>query len=786
MFKRLKNLFSNPRPESGSDVGAGVGAPASVPEPHMCTSHRQRGNALLRDGRLEEAAVCYGQAVALDPQDSDAFISLGYVCSELGFFDKADDALKKAIALNPESHDGYYLRGTTLESRGDIEGAMGCFGHALELKPDFDFCRRDLGRVLFKCGKITEARSVVERGLTLNPLFADFHYYRGNLHAHDKEFDAAAASFRTALALQPEYAEVHYGLGNVLLQQGDLDAAILHYRKAISFKPEHFESHSNLGVALKRQGDIGAALESCEKARLLGTNDAGLLNDLGTAFATLGKPGAAIDCFQKAMGLDPANVLAHSNLGSALAEQGYIDAAIEILSRAVATNPDVAELHNNLGTAQLSKDLDAALESFGKVFALKPDCEDAFGNFLFALNYHPDKTAEDIFSAYRAYDDRFGRPHRAAWRAHANSRDPARRLKIGYVSPDFYTHSVRHFLEPLLANHDKTRVEVFAYAELLREDATTVRYKSYADHWIPTLGLSDDALAERIRNDGIDILIDVAGHTARNRLQTFARKPAPVSVSWLGFGYTTGLAAIDYFLTDAASAPPGSEHLFSETPWRLATPCYVYRPAEGMGPVSPPPATARGYVTFGTLTRAVRINHRTTRVWAEILKQVAGARLVVDSGSYRDPAMQASLAARFAAHGIARDRLEIGCHSPPWDVLRGLDIGLDCFPHNSGATLFETLYMGVPFLTLAGRPGVGCLGSSILTGLGHPEWIARTEDGYIEKAVTLASDHAKLAARRNTLRTELQNGPLMDEAGFARRVESAYREMWLRWTSGTS
>jgi predicted O-linked N-acetylglucosamine transferase (SPINDLY family) len=254
-----------------------------------------------------------------------------------------------------------------------------------------------------------------------------------------------------------------------------------------------------------------------------------------------------------------------------------------------------------------------------------------------------------------------------------------------------------------------------------------------------------------------------------------------VSLSWLGFGYTTGLTAIDYLLTDAASAPAGSEGLFSETPWRLETPGYAYRPAEGMGAVSPLPALARGYVTFGTLTRAVRINPLTIRVWSALLKRVEGARLVIDSGNFKSVATQDALASKFAAHGIERERLEIGCHSPPWEVLRGLDIGLDCFPHNSGTTLFETLYMGVPFVTLAGRPSVGRLGSSILEGVGHPSLIAHSEDEYMEKAVALASDLKSLAALRGGLRKKMETGPLMDEAGFARKVEAAYREMWWKW-----
>jgi predicted O-linked N-acetylglucosamine transferase (SPINDLY family) len=402
---------------------------------------------------------------------------------------------------------------------------------------------------------------------------------------------------------------------------------------------------------------------------------------------------------------------------------------------------------------------------------------------LFALNYHPDKSAAEIFDVYREFDRRFTLPMRDKTVGHANDRSTARRLKVGYLSPDFRRHAARHFLEPLFEHHDKAAIELHAYADVLVEDAVTAHYRRFADRWISIRGMSDSAVAERIRRDGIDVLVELAGHTGNNRLGIFARKPAPVSLTWMGYGYTTGLSAIDYFLTDAAGAPPGSDALFSEQPWRVATPAYVFRPSESMGAVGPLPALARGWVTFGTLTRAIRINDRTIRVWSEILKRVDGSRLVIDSVNFQDISMQEEMAARFTRLGIDRERLEIGFHTPPWDVMRGMDIGLDCFPHNSGTTLFESLYMGLPFVTLAGRPSVGRLGSSILHGVGHAEWIAESEDEYVEKAVGLASDVPRLATTRAALRAEMQSSPLMDEPGFARKMEAAYRDMFKKWAS---
>lgn len=537
-----------------------------------------------------------------------------------------------------------------------------------------------------------------------------------------------------------------------------------------------------LGASLQMQAKD--ALYALQKAAELLTGDAEAHYNLGVALQGLGQLDNALASYRHALEIMPNYADAHNNVGGIQKDLGQLDNALASYRQALEIRPDDAGTYNNLGG--VLKDLgqlDNAVKSYRRALKLKPDYAEAHSNLLFALNYHPDKSCEEIFAAYREYDERFGLPFREKWRTQSNNRETNRRLKVGYVSPDFWRHSVRHFLEPLLSHHDKNVVKVYAYAELTREDAVTTRYQGYVDCWVPTRGMSDEALAERIRADGIDILVDLAGHTAQNRLQVFARKPAPVSLSWLGFGYTTGLTAVDYLLTDTTSVPQGSEELLSETPWRLTTPGYAYRPAEDMGEVNPLPAAQRGYITFGTLTRAVRINHRTIRVWSAILKRVKGARLVIDSRNYRDASMQNAVAKQFAVHGISKEQLEIGCHSPPWDVLRGMDIGLDCFPHNSGTTLFESMYMGVPFVTLAARPSVGRLGSSILEGAGYPEWIAHTEDEYVEIAVALASDLQKLASIRSGLRRAMEMGPLMDEAGFTRKVEAAYREMWAKWAT---
>jgi protein O-GlcNAc transferase len=659
--------------------------------------------------------------------------------------------LPAQTAAAPTSHDQALLlvaQGHAAEERDEFDAAHRLYLEAVATDENCATAHMNLGNSLNAAGRCPEAIAAYQRALAIEPEHASAHYNLGLALLDGGDSARTEAHFRAAIRQRTTFPQAWVGLALVLEGRGDLDEAAACYAQAVKDKPDYAEAYRNLAQLNQLQGKRQQAADNFSKALQFAPQDAAAHAGLGLIYKEHGEVCAAIECYRRALSFRPDHPQQLGDLGNALQEQGEIDEAIGLYRRALALDPGNRE---------------------------------GYGNLLFTLNYHPDKSAEEIFQAYRAYDAQFGLPYRSDWREHDNDRTLQRRLRVGYVSPDFARHPVRHFLEPLLAHHDKSAVEVWAYAEVAQEDEVTARYRAYADQWVPTRGMSDAALAERIRADAIDIVVDLAGHTAHNRLGVFARKPAPVAVSWLGYGYTTGLSAIDYLLTDGQSSPPGCDSLFAEHPWRLETPGFAYRPANGMGDVNSLPALDRRFVTFGTLTRSVRINHRTIEVWARILQRVPGAHLLVDSKNFVDAGMRARVIERFAAHGIGSERLELGFHTPPWDVLRGIDIGLDCFPHNSGTTLFETLYMGLPYVTLAGRPSVGRLGGSILEGVGHPEWIAQSEDEYVEKAVALASDLPKLAALRANLRREMQQSALMDESGFARKVETAYREMFAAW-----
>lgn len=566
-------------------------------------------------------------------------------------------------------------------------------------------------------------------------------------HMRQNAYKQAEPIARKLTNMAPGFTDAWEVLTACQFNTNQLNAALTSSLRMIQVSPADFRSHVLLGISLARLDRASEAINVCRRSIELAPRSGHTHSALGDALNVERRYAEAHIAYEEALRWDPLHRKSLLNRCKVLIDAGDIVAAELAARDAVSAFPQAITAHSNL---------------------------------LFAANYSPDKSAQEVFRAYQDCDRLFFQPLRDKWRQHTNSTQPARRLKVGYVSPDFKKHSGNNFVEPLFTHHDRQSFELTAYAELGGEDEVTARFKTYFDKWVPTSKLTDAELADKIRADGIDILVDLAGHTQGNRLGAFARKPAPVSLTWMGYAYTTGLSAIDYIVLDDAMAPAGCEALFSEKIWRLPTAC-AYRPGLAMGEVSELPALANGGVTFGTLSRAIRINHRTIRTWAAILRRLPNARLVVNSGSYRDAAMGDALAAQFEALGVSRHRLSIGFNSPPWDVLRGIDIGLDCFPHNSGVTLVEFIHMGVPYVSLADRPSVGRLGSSILKSIGHPEWICATEDEYVDKAVALAGDLPALANIRKNLRQDMRDSIVMDEVGFAREFETALGKMFANW-----
>ena len=541
------------------------------------------------------------------------------------------------------------------------------------------------------------------------------HNILGMAYVKIKKFDNAIESYQGALKLNPKYHVTLYNLGVVYHEKMEFEKAIFYYKKAIKHFPNYLDALFNLAFVYKQKGEFVKA------AKL----------------------------FQTIISREPKYFNALRCLSEIFCEYG--------------------DLYS--GTKNLRIVIEALQQN--------PNDLEAFDTLLFYINYTSFLNINEIYDFYYKFDQKFGVPLQKYWQPFPPINKNKPKLKIGYVSPDFKKHSVENFLKPVLKNHNHNKFEIYAFAELSQEDNTTQEYKSYVDQWVPTQGFTDWEMAQKIRELGIDVLVDVAGHTKGNRLGVFAYKPTPISLSWLGFGYTTGLSAIDYFLTDNIVVPQGSEHLFSEKIWHINNYCYCcYEEKAKMGKVGPLPALEKGYITFGTLTRAIRINDRVIKVWAEILKRVKNSKLVINSSDFDHYKTKRKIISKFKEYKVDSVRLEIGYQSPPWDLMRQIDIALDCFPHNSGTTLIEHLFMGNPFITFSNRPGVGKIGSSILSAIGHSEWIATSEEEYVQKAVKLASDIEKLNTTRGSLRKEIKLSPIMDHKGFVEKLEKIYQQMW--------
>jgi predicted O-linked N-acetylglucosamine transferase (SPINDLY family) len=601
------------------------------------------------------------------------------------------------------------------------------------------------------------------------------------------DLPAAAALAQHFLQEHATSAVANHVLGLLAYREGRLGDADAHLQAAVARDPGTAELHANHAAILRKLGRLAEAETAARAALQLDPGCVGAHNNLGNLLRDAGRFDESAVCFRAAISLAPGFADAWVNLAWVLALAGHAQQAEEASRQAIACEPKNADAHNNLGLALMRQgrlvEAEAALRD---ALALRPDFALPHSNILFCLNYRPDASAEEIFAEYRRWDHVHARPLLTAQPNFDLDRSPDRRLRIGYVSPDFRQHAVALFAEPLLAAHDRSVVEVHCYGEVPAPDAVTQRLRELADHWHSTVGLSDAELAEQIRRDRIDVLVDLAGHTAGNRLLAFARRPAPIQVEWLlGHGYSSGLSAMDAFLADAALAPPGAERLFSERLVRLSRIPLAYAPPDEMPDVAPLPASANGHITFGYFGRTVRLNDNVLAIWTRILHAVPGSRLMLNSAPFGEPAGRRQMFARFAALGIQPERLDLVHTSPQphtWAAYGQIDIALDPFPHNAGTTTIEALWQGVPVLSLAGRPTVGRFGASILHAVGLDDWITGDVEGYVQRAVTAAADIAPLTRLRAGLRARFAASPLCDAAGLAREFEAAYRTLWRQWS----
>jgi len=570
---------------------------------------------------------------------------------------------------------------------------------------------------------------------------------------------------------------------------GDLDRCFALAKQVLRLDPAHRDALRLAALSAVQRYSWPIATRYLQQYLQFYPNDAGMLVHLTNVMVNSGDAAELDSVFRAALAASPPGPKLWQRLVYGLMSANRTGDARRYAEEAQALFPALPDFESALAIILVREGrMDEAREALRKVVERYPHLAVPHSNLLFCLNYDMTLTPEQLFAEYQRYDERHGRPYLPQPLQHGNSRDPARRLKVGYVSADFCRHVVPMFFEPLLRGHDREAVEVYLYAEVSVPDQVSQRLREQADHWRVIVGKSDDDVAAMIRTDGIDILVDLSGHTAGNRLGVFARKPAPVQFSYLiGAGYTTGLSAIDGFFADAEMVPPGYEHLFSERIMRLGRSPLAYQPPDDVPAIGPLPALRNGHVTFGCFSRAVRINDRVVALWAQLLQHVPASRLVLNNRPFVDAATRQFFAERFAAHGIAAERLDLIFTSPQaktWEYYNEIDIALDPFPHNAGTTTIEALWMGVPVLSRSDRPSVGRFGASILGALGMSDWVAPDDAGFIAAGVAKAGDLAALAQLRAGLRQRFEASPMRDGAGLARAIEAGYRQLWREWCAG--
>lgn len=764
-------------------------AAAAKIAPKEARFHVARAAACLALLKPEEARDHARRALKRAPDDPPALINLIQALIKLRRFDEAFAPAERLAQLASDLPDARQLMGEVLRGQGRFQSALSWFEAALELAPD-------------------DPRPRIDIAVCIN---------------HLGDARAALKLIHSLLESLPDDAGTYSRLGIRAQEAGSPHLALQFFKQGFSHFPDDLTLCVNLGITVQGLGNPGESLFYFRRATEIDAECATAWFYAGSSFLSLRQNDEAERCYAHCLEFEPTHVQALLHLAGLRKEKGQLDDAKKMLRKAIRHDkrwlPPYLNLFGFLKEANEFEEADevlAAAEKFAgddemlrqaradlllrrgdireanirfrAILDKQPSNPDAMSGLLFCSNYDPELTPEQIAAAYKSWDERFLR-----WRAppadfkFANSPKPDRRIRLGYVSGDLRGHSVAFFAEPLLANHDHTRFEVFCYANQKGGDATTGRLMKMADHWRWTLDLSDDALVEMIRMDGIDILIDLSNHTAYHRLYMFGRKPAPIQMTTIGMPTTTGLSAIDYRITDAWMDPPGlTEHLHAEKLLRILS-HWCYRPSDEAAdlPVSETPALKNGYLSFASFNAFGKINRNVLTLWGRILQEIPDALLYVATGGKADdPKAEATVKQTCAECGVPVERLRLMARKPLKEYFEfhsAIDIVLDSFPYTGATVTAHALWMGTPVITLSGASPIRRSATSMLTSVGLPEFVAATQDEYVAIAQRWAGDIPGLAEIRRNCRSNMQQSPLMDGARVTRDLEEKLRQIWHEW-----
>uniref|UniRef100_A0A7S0GQR6 Probable UDP-N-acetylglucosamine--peptide N-acetylglucosaminyltransferase SPINDLY n=1 Tax=Amorphochlora amoebiformis TaxID=1561963 RepID=A0A7S0GQR6_9EUKA len=772
----------------------------------------QRGMCLMRLGRAAEAMAHYNRALEIDPRHWSAHNNRGVLFKEMGDLQNAIKAYSAALECGPtESVAGSNIAmaltdyGTQLKLQGHIDSALAYYGKALEYNPNFAPAHFDIGVIFSRLGRYRDALRAYNEALRCNPNYVQALCNIGVMYKNASNLEAAIEYYKRALVVDPNFeiarsnlTIAYTDLGTRMKNQGKVRDGIKWYKKALVYNPKYPDAWYNLGVACATVGDLENALVYYEIAATFNPMCAEAYNNQGVIHKELGNLQKSIECYTKALEVNPNFALTLNNLGVIYTSLGKIQRAYRYCLHAVSANPQYAEAFNNLGVLFRDEgDIKQAISSYDRSLQIDPRSQNAGQNRLLAMNslipeqldFKVSSLAEYVYEEHVKWGMFFQSMYHpyTSWNNDITT-GHERKLVIGYISGDFFTHSVSYFIELPLKLADDTQVMNICYSNVARPDSRTAKFKTIAHKWVEIYGKSTEKVAEMVREDKVDILVELTGHTAGNRLDVMALKPAPIQVTWIGYPNTTGLTTIDYRFSDAKVDPPDTKQQFSEKLVRLPNTFLCYSPSEIAPDVNHTPALKNGFITFGSFNNFAKCNHRVLDLWARILKAVPSSRLLMKCKPFACEAMQQKVLSRFQSLGINASRITLFPLFPTTKEHLALyslvDISIDTFPYAGTTTTCEAMYMGVPVITLGTAKGeddnhAHNVGVTLLSHIPSLRpYITRSQDDYVNAAVQLASDVKALDRIRMNLRKDMLASPLCDGKPFVKNLESLYHKIW--------
>ncbi|KAM3239823.1 hypothetical protein ACQJBY_053485 [Aegilops geniculata] len=776
----------------------GAAAPPAKQLPEGADALRY-ANILRSRNKFADALQLYTAVLDKDGTNVEALIGKGICLQAQSLPRQALDCFTEAVKVDPKNACALTHCGMIYKDEGHLVEAAEAYQKARSADPSYKAAAEFLAIVLTDLGTSLKLAGNTEDGiqkyceaLEVDSHYAPAYYNLGVVYSEMMQFDVALTCYEKAALERPLYAEAYCNMGVIYKNRGELDAAIACYDRCLTISPNFEIAKNNMAIALT---DLGTkAIVFYELALHFNPRCAEACNNLGVIYKDRDNLDKAAECYQMALSIKPNFSQSLNNLGVVYTVQGKMDAAASMIEKAILANPTYAEAYNNLGV--LYRDagsITLSVQAYERCLQIDPDSRNAGQNRLLALNYIDEGSDDKLYDAHREWGKRFMKLY-AQYTSWDNPKVADRPLVIGYVSPDFFTHSVSYFVEAPLTHHDYTNCKVVVYSGVVKADAKTLRFKDKVlkkgGVWRDIYGIDEKKVATLVREDKVDILVELTGHTANNKLGTMACRPAPIQVTWIGYPNTTGLPAIDYRITDSLADSPNTNQKHVEELVRLPESFLCYTPSPEAGPVCPTPAISNGFITFGSFNNLAKITPKVMQVWARILCAVPNSRLVVKCKPFCCDSIRQKFLSTLEELGLESLRVDllplIHLNHDHMQAYSLMDISLDTFPYAGTTTTCESLYMGVPCVTMAGSVHAHNVGVSLLTKVGLGRLVAKTEDEYVSLALELASDVSALEELRKSLRELMIKSPVCDGESFTRGLESAYRSMWHRYCDGDS